>query len=153
MKPGAQHLPNRRWLDWTPTERIIAESPECEPTKPSEPGFVGFEGAPLNSTAKIEGEPSPSCGTAEDADSTSSALSQLGKCIRAGVDSAASTEGLMSWTEWKAAALNMLFFKQRTAGQPGRITAATVRHGEAGRERVDPAGTDEQPMSRAEATE
>jgi len=34
------------------------------------------------------------------------------------------------WAEWKAAALNRLFQEQGTSGQPGRITAATVRHGE-----------------------
>jgi hypothetical protein len=55
------------------------------------------------------------------------------------------------WAEWKAAALNRLFQEQGTAGLPGRITAATVRHGEAGRERVDSAAPGERPMSRAEA--
>jgi len=58
----------------------------------------------------------------------------------------------MSWAEWKAAALNMLFLKQGTTGQPGRITAATVRHGESARERVDSVATNGPPMSRAEAT-
>jgi hypothetical protein len=32
--------------------------------------------------------------------------------------------------EWKAAALNRLFQEQGVTGRPGRITAATVRHGE-----------------------
>ena len=32
--------------------------------------------------------------------------------------------------EWKAAALNRLFLEQGTSGQPGRITAETVLHGE-----------------------
>ena len=32
--------------------------------------------------------------------------------------------------EWKAAALNRLSHEQGTTGRPGRITAATVRHGE-----------------------
>jgi hypothetical protein len=36
----------------------------------------------------------------------------------------------MDWAEWKAAALNRLFQEQGTTGKPGRITAATVRHGE-----------------------
>ncbi len=36
----------------------------------------------------------------------------------------------MSWAEWKAAALNRLFLEQGTSGQPGRITAETVLHGE-----------------------
>jgi hypothetical protein len=34
------------------------------------------------------------------------------------------------WAEWKAAALNRLFREQGVTGQPGRITAETVRHGE-----------------------
>jgi hypothetical protein len=34
------------------------------------------------------------------------------------------------WAERKAAGLNRLFQEQSTSGQPGRITAATVRHGE-----------------------
>ncbi len=42
----------------------------------------------------------------------------------------------MSWAEWKAVALNRLFFEQGTAGQPGRITAETVRHGERQVDRV-----------------
>ena len=62
-------------------------------------------------------------------------------------------EEAVSWAEWKASALNRLFQEQGVIGQPGRITAATVRHGEAGRKQVDSAATNEQPMSRAEATE
>jgi hypothetical protein len=34
------------------------------------------------------------------------------------------------WAEWKAAALNRLFQEQGATGMPGRITPATVRHGE-----------------------
>jgi len=34
------------------------------------------------------------------------------------------------WPEWKAAALNRLFQEQGATGKPGRISAATVRHGE-----------------------
>lgn len=71
---------------------------------------------------------------------------------RAGTDEA----GVM-WAEWKAAALNQLFREQGVTGQPGRITAATIRHGEANHQRksggvspVDCAATDEQPISRAE---
>jgi len=37
---------------------------------------------------------------------------------------------VMDWAEWKAAGLNRLFQEQGTTGKPGRITAATVRHGE-----------------------
>jgi hypothetical protein len=36
----------------------------------------------------------------------------------------------MSWYEWKARMLNRLFLEQGVTGQPGRITAETVRHGE-----------------------
>jgi hypothetical protein len=57
------------------------------------------------------------------------------------------------WAEWKAEALNRLFREQGIIGQPGRITAATIRHGESVRERVDSVATPERPMSRAEATE
>jgi hypothetical protein len=32
--------------------------------------------------------------------------------------------------EWKAAALNRLFLEQGVTGQPGRITAETIRHGQ-----------------------
>jgi len=42
----------------------------------------------------------------------------------------AQREVWMSWYEWKAAALNRLFQEQGVTGQPGRIPAATVRHGE-----------------------
>jgi hypothetical protein len=34
------------------------------------------------------------------------------------------------WAEWKALVLNRLFQDQGITGEPGRITAATVRHGE-----------------------
>jgi len=38
-----------------------------------------------------------------------------------------------SWAEWKASALNRLFHRHGVTGRPGRITAATVRHGERAR--------------------
>jgi hypothetical protein len=34
------------------------------------------------------------------------------------------------WAEWKALELNRLFQEQGITGEPGRITAATVLHGE-----------------------
>jgi hypothetical protein len=37
---------------------------------------------------------------------------------------------IVDWAEWMAAALNRLFQEQDATGKPGRITAATVRHGE-----------------------
>jgi hypothetical protein len=36
------------------------------------------------------------------------------------------------WAEWKATSLNKLFQDQGVTGQPGKITAATVRHCESG---------------------
>jgi len=39
-------------------------------------------------------------------------------------------EGRDTWAEWKANELNRLFQEQGVTGEPGRITAATVRHGE-----------------------
>jgi len=38
-----------------------------------------------------------------------------------------------SWSEWKASRLNRLFQQQGATGRPGRITAATVRHGKRAR--------------------
>lgn len=34
-----------RWRNWRPPEERFDESPGCEPPKPSEPTFEGFEGA------------------------------------------------------------------------------------------------------------
>jgi hypothetical protein len=69
-------------------------------------------------------------------------------------------EARLPWAEWKAASINRIFREQGVTGQLGRITAETIQHGEADRERksggvstVDSASTTEQPMSRAEATE
>lgn len=39
-------------------------------------------------------------------------------------------ERSMSWSEWKEVALNRLFQEQAATRPPGRITAASVRHGE-----------------------
>jgi hypothetical protein len=39
------------------------------------------------------------------------------------------TETGVPWAEWKAATLNRLFREQGAGGQPGHITAETVRHG------------------------
>lgn len=43
----------------------------------------------------------------------------------------AADEAGVPWAEWRAAELNRLFQEQGLTGQPGRITAATVRHGRA----------------------
>jgi hypothetical protein len=37
---------------------------------------------------------------------------------------------VIPWAAWKAAKLNRLFQEKGVTGQPGRVTAATVRHGE-----------------------
>jgi len=110
-----------RWLDWKPntqilakmaegeptkpTERpqILAEPTRDEPTKPSKPGSVGFDGATSSESLKIQAEP--------------------------GIIDLDFERGV-SWAEWKAAALNRLFLEQGRTGQPGGITAETVRHGE-----------------------
>lgn len=41
-------------------------------------------------------------------------------------------ESGLGWAEWKAMSLNRLFQEQGVTGQPGRITAATLEHGELG---------------------
>jgi hypothetical protein len=46
-------------------------------------------------------------------------LQEMGWCSKAS-----------SWADWKAAALNRLFLEQGVTGRSGRITAATVLHGE-----------------------
>ncbi len=43
-------------MDWKPKAHILADSTESEPTKPSEPGFVGFEGATSGPLSKIQSE-------------------------------------------------------------------------------------------------
>jgi hypothetical protein len=52
---------------------------------------------------------------------------------RSGDTEAARRDVWLDWCEWKAAALNRLFQEQGATGQPGRITGATVRHGESKR--------------------
>jgi len=55
----------------------------------------------------------------------------------------------IDWAEWKATALNRLFQEQGTSGQPGRITAETVRHGERSRGRTS--GNEAPPFVKGEA--
>jgi hypothetical protein len=125
-----------RWMNWRTNVPIIGDSPEGEPTKPSKPGFVGFVGSSLEELPNIQ----PRSGSKQE--------------------SAPEPERGIPWAEWKAAALNQLFREQGVTGQPGRITAATVLHGEAGRghkspgvSEVDCAASHEQPMSPVEARE
>jgi hypothetical protein len=34
-----------KWLDWTPSSKIMEQTAKPEPTKPTKPGFVGFVGS------------------------------------------------------------------------------------------------------------
>ena len=43
---------------------------------------------------------------------------------------AARLEVWLDWAEWKARELNRLFLEEGVTGQPGNITADTIRHGE-----------------------
>ena len=98
-----------RWLGWEPKPHILEHSAESGPTKPSKPGSVGFVGATPGNSRKIE--------TVFDT-------------IRS-----APPASFTTCAEFKAAMLNRLLQEQGTLGQPGRITAATVRHGEIGHQR------------------
>jgi len=100
MHPGY-----RRWEDWKPKEQVTAELPNPEPTEPSKPGSVGFDGEDMGNLPVMTPE------------------------LRSSHDD--EHERGVPWCEWKAAALNRLFQEQGVTGQPGRITASTVRHGEA----------------------
>lgn len=91
-----------KWLTWKPEGQILAKTPGYELTKPTEPGFVSFGASPLTISPKIGAGPA----RLDDEDRET------------------------PWAEWKAATLNRLFLEQGVLGQPGKITAATVRHGE-----------------------
>ncbi len=71
------------------------------------------EPVPMNVLAAMEQHP------AEPWKVRDRMLSEMGWCSKG-----------IPWAEWKAAALNRLFQEQGVTGKPGRITAATVRHGE-----------------------
>ena len=108
-------IPQRRWLAWRPNEAITADSAPTEPTKPSEPGFDGFDGSSPARLAEI---------------GTMRSGRDRPKANESAVDLATRNERVMSWAEWKAGALNQLFLELGNTGQPGRITAHTIRHGE-----------------------
>ena len=74
---------------------------------------VEGEPVPMNVLAEMERHP------AEPWKARDRMLNEMGWCSKG-----------IPWAEWKAAALNRLFQEQGTTGKPGRITAATVRHGE-----------------------
>jgi hypothetical protein len=120
-----------RWLDWRP--RILGDSAENEPTKPTKPGSVGFVGA----NSGICPEILVPCATESAGilaglpDTEPSKPTKPGSVGFEGASSAESPKiRATSWAEWKAAMLNRLFQEQGRTGQPGRITAATVQHGE-----------------------
>jgi len=73
------------------------------------------EGEPVPISVLAEMEPQP----AEPWKVRDRMLKEMGWCSKG-----------IAWAEWKAAEVNRLFQEQGTSGQPGRITAATVRHGE-----------------------
>jgi hypothetical protein len=114
-EPGT---PLRQWLDWQPKGVITADTPQSEPTKPSKPGFVGFVGS-------LSGDP-PKIDVPKEAPTQGRGVNR----IDLAVDSATAPERVMSWSEWKAAALNRLFLELGTSGGPGRVTAETIRHGQ-----------------------
>src|SRR5579863_9435065 len=103
-----------RWLDWQPKDRMLSEGAESEPTKPSKPSSVGFVGATSGRSPKIEAVPPAS----EWPQSLSELAAEVGQ--RSGNPEAARREVWLSWSEWKAAALNRLFHEQGTSGQPGK---------------------------------
>ena len=74
---------------------------------------VDGEPVPMNVLAEMERHP------AEPWKVRDRMLNETGWCSKG-----------IPWAEWKAAALNRLFREQGATGKPGRITAATVRHGE-----------------------
>jgi len=136
MNRAGEMPPNRRWLDWNPADRILADSPQTEPTKPSEPGFDGFVGSlsvtPAKNTCR---EPHVAVAIGESGSASNGVVNPIG----AKVDSATWRERVMSWSEWKAGALNRLFLEQGATAQSSRITAETVRHGQQAR-KPDPEG-------------
>jgi hypothetical protein len=75
--------------------------------------WVDGEPVPMNVLAAMEQHP------ADPWKVRDRMLSEMGWCAKG-----------TPWAEWKAAALNRLFQEQGATGKPGRITAATVWHGE-----------------------
>jgi hypothetical protein len=111
-----------KWRNWVPTTPIIEECANITPTKPSKPGSDGFVGSTSEETAVIKAQPQ--------------------------VDSvAAETAISVSWAEWKAASLNRLFRDQGLTGRAGKLTAATMRHGESSSPKVDCEPKSKRPMS------
>jgi hypothetical protein len=135
MSHGRDTAPNRRWLDWNLDSAILADSPQTAPTKPTEPGFDGFVGplpAPsTNFECKFEPESRRRTAAHSRLETAKASPKRPVSSIASEVDCAGSEEGVMSWSEWKAAALNRLFLEQGVIAKSGQITAETVRHGQA----------------------
>ena len=111
----------RGWLDWqgSATPRNLTVDASNEPTKLTKPGFSQFSQLAAREHLGISGAKGQN--TAEPETIT--------KFNMRGVPCQADEAGV-SWAEWKATALNRLFHECGVTGQPGRITEATVRHGE-----------------------
>jgi hypothetical protein len=66
------------------------------------------------------------------------------KAGKSGFEGSVKATTFITWADWKAATLNRLFQEQGLTGEPGRITAATVRDGERRRDLI-PVGSGGQP--------
>ena len=82
----------------------------------------------LQTLSTVEADSSSIPPVADWPQSFSELAAEVGQ--RSGAPEAARREVWSNWCQWKAVALNRLFQEQGTSGQPGRITAATVEHGE-----------------------
>jgi hypothetical protein len=71
--PNPPTAARSRWLDWKPKGRILADAAGRQPTKPSEPSFVGFEGSTPSESPEIGLGPHP-----EDLTRVGAALSRTG---------------------------------------------------------------------------
>jgi hypothetical protein len=104
----------------------LADVAGTEPTKPSEPGSVGFEGSPLGESSKIEAEPSGE--TANSADAERSAPKVPKTLLPKPLADVDAEERGTPWAQWKADQLNAIFAEHGTGGA-GQIMPATVRDG------------------------
>jgi len=117
-------MTTRRWLQWrgvSPSRNLEADA-RCELTKPTEPGFCQFSQFAASHSARISGESRSANIDRSEWDATSVAKMPL----------ALNQEDppSASYADWKVKALNLPFQEQGLTGQPGRITTATVLHGQ-----------------------
>ena len=125
-------MTTRRWLQWrgvSPSRNLEADA-RCELTELTEPGLCQFSQFAISHSPRISGE--SSCANSD--------RSELGVNGVAKVALALNQEDppSASYADWKVTSLHRLFQAQGLTRQPGRITAATVLHGER-RERQVPA--------------